>query len=136
MKIPVIRKVLKDDLARAGGEIPAWLDGFLYTLNQFIETVGSALQGRLTFADNVASKAVTLTFTHGVSQDVAVDQSQKVTGVLPVLVTQSTDTATATANIISGIRVTLKGNGVISIMVNFAGGAGVKASVSLLILYG
>lgn len=136
MKIPVIRKVLKDDLARAGGDLPAWMDGFLYTLNQFIETVGSALQGRLTFADNVASKAVTLTFTHGVSQDVAVDQSQKVTGVLPVLVTQSTDTATATANIISGIRVTLKGNGVISIMVNFAGGAGVKASVSLLILYG
>lgn len=135
MKIPVIRKVLKDDLARAGGEIPAWMDGFLYTLNQFIETVGSALQGRLTFADNVASKRITLTFEHAVSQDVAIDAGQTISGVIPVLCTNSTDT-TANANIVSGVKVTLKGNGVVGIQVNFAGGAGVKATVTLLILYG
>lgn len=62
MKLGIIKRILKEDLARSG-DVPAWIDAFLQPLNEFIEKVGLALQGRLTLSDNFLGKAVTQSFT-------------------------------------------------------------------------
>lgn len=64
MKLGIVKRILKDDLAKTG-DIPAWIDTFLQPLNDFIEKVGLALQNRLTFADNFLCKPITQTFTSG-----------------------------------------------------------------------
>lgn len=69
MILGVVKRILKDDLARSG-DLPGWMDGFLQPLNDFIEKVGLALQNRLTFADNFSCKLVTQTFTSGVESQI------------------------------------------------------------------
>jgi hypothetical protein len=69
MKLGIIKRILKDDLARSG-ELPPWLDAFLQPLNDFIEKVGSALQNRLTFADNFLCKIVSQSFNSGVEYQI------------------------------------------------------------------
>lgn len=69
MKLGVIKRILKDDLAR-GGDLPGWIDFFLQPLNEFIEKVGLALQNRLTFNDNFLSKTISQTFVSGTSYQI------------------------------------------------------------------
>ena len=65
MRLGVIKRILKEDLAK-GGDVPSWMDYLLQPLNEFIEKVGLALQNRLTFADNFLCKTVTQSFDSGV----------------------------------------------------------------------
>jgi hypothetical protein len=86
MKLGVLRRILKDDLAKSG-EIPSWMDSLLQPLNEFIEKVGLALQGRLTFADNFLCKVITQSFSSGASYSLSTAlaagaSSFKVVGVL------------------------------------------------------
>ena len=83
MKLGVIKKILREDLARAG-EIPAWVDPLLLTLNQFIDSVVTALQGRLSFSDNFSCKIVSQTFTSGALLSLNPQSRLKVLGALPV----------------------------------------------------
>ncbi len=64
------KRVLKEDLAQAGGEIPKWMDSLISPINLFIEQVALALQNRLNFQDNFYSKTVTLKFQSGVAQEI------------------------------------------------------------------
>ncbi len=66
MKLGVIKRILKEDLAH-GGEMPHWIDLLLQPLNEFIEKVGLALQNRLTFSENFLCKTVTQSFDSGVT---------------------------------------------------------------------
>ena len=136
MILGTIRKILKEDLIRMGGEIPAWIDGILSPMNEFIDKATLALRNNLTFADNFLCKIVTIQLTHATAQSVAVPVSRKIVGLIPVLATKSTDTATATKNMITGSKIEAGGNGQATITVNFAGGAAVKADVTLIILLG
>lgn len=85
MKLGVVKRILKDDLAKSG-DVPAWVDVLLQPLNEFIEKVGLALQNRLTFADNFLSKKVTQTFTSGtelvINPQLTGNINLKVSGVL------------------------------------------------------
>lgn len=65
MKLGIIKNISRDDLARAGGEMPKWLEAMLSPLNDFIEKVGSSLQNKLTFEDNFLCKRVSLEFATG-----------------------------------------------------------------------
>lgn len=67
MKLGVIKRIQREVLARAG-EVPKAVDAMLEPLNEFIEKIGLALQGRLTFEDNFLCKQVFLEFTHAVEQ--------------------------------------------------------------------
>lgn len=86
MKLGVLRRILKDDLAKSG-DLPKWIDDLLQPLNDFIEKVGLALQGRLTFSENFLCKTVTQSFTSGVDYSISTAltagaASFKVTGVM------------------------------------------------------
>lgn len=68
MKIPVVEQILKDDLARSGETLPGWIDQFLYVINNFIQTVGQALQGNLDFANNFYGAEISYKLVHSVAQ--------------------------------------------------------------------
>jgi len=58
MKLGLLKRIPKEQLQKAGGEIPKWIDALLDPLNEFIEKVGSALQNNLTFRDNFLGKTI------------------------------------------------------------------------------
>lgn len=62
MKLGLIRRISKEDMARYG-DIPKWMDPMLETLNTFIEKMTTALNGNLSFADNFLCKQVSQDFT-------------------------------------------------------------------------
>ena len=88
MKLGLLKTIAKSELAKGGGEIPKWVDAFLGPLNSFIERVGIALQGRLTFEDNFLCKVTALEFTHAtellVNPSIDGGGALRVTGVLPL----------------------------------------------------
>ena len=57
-QLPIIKKILKEDLKTA----PAWIDALLYPLNTFMEGTYYALDKQLTIADNVNGNFSTITF--------------------------------------------------------------------------
>ncbi len=62
MRLGTIKRISKEDMARKG-DVPAWIDPMLETLNEFIEKITQALNGNLTFADNFLCKEVEQEFT-------------------------------------------------------------------------
>lgn len=83
MKISSIRRVLLEDL-QGHGELPGWLDPFLSVMNQFIDSVGSALINRLDFLNNFYSKEISIKLTSGTSQKINPGQNVSVLGMLVV----------------------------------------------------
>lgn len=81
MKIGVIKTIIKEELTRFG-DVPKWMDAFLFPINQFINQVGTALKGNLTFDDNFLCKSKTIKFTSGVELEINPDSNLKVRGVL------------------------------------------------------
>lgn len=65
MKLGTIKRISKEDMSQKG-EVPAWMDPMLETLNTFIEKVTQALGGNLSFEDNFLSKLVETEFEDGV----------------------------------------------------------------------
>lgn len=135
MRLPLIKRFDRQDLV-SKGDLPAWMDSFLVTLNSFIDPVARALQGRLTFADNFYCKVTIQTFTHATELLVSVPPSMRVIGAIPLLAVKSTDSTPSTKNVISGFGLDLKGNGQLGVIINFAGGSGIKSDVTLIILFG
>lgn len=128
MKLDVIKTIRIDDLKNAGGEIPPWMEPFLYQLNSFIESVGRAVQGNLSFADNMLCKLKTYTFTHAVELEINPDSRVRVLGVVPI------DTSGLT---ITKFGWTRKTNGNIGVTFSFDGGtAQTTSSCTILILLG
>lgn len=129
MKLGVIKRILKDDLARSG-DLPGWLDQFLQPLNDFIEKVGLALQNRLTLSDNFSCKFVTQTFTSGV--ELQINPQRNLTGaqVKPSGVLLL-DPNGATVDSFGWSR---KQNGNIGVTINFVGAT--SSQVTIVILLG
>lgn len=67
MKLGTIKRISKEDMSRKG-EVPAWIDPMLDTLNEFIEKMTQAVSGNLTFGDNFLAKTHYQDFTDGVAQ--------------------------------------------------------------------
>ena len=81
MKIEGIGRILKENMQ---GELPAWIDGLLTPLNRFIDVGVSALQNRLTFADNFSARIHTQTFNSGETVSINTKSDLKVSGVIPL----------------------------------------------------
>jgi hypothetical protein len=75
----VIRRISREDLAKKG-ELPAWVDEMLSTLNEFLDRTVTALRGGLTY-DNFACKSVQLKFTSGTARTVSLAPNQRVSGI-------------------------------------------------------
>lgn len=69
MRLSNVKRISKEDMAKKES-VPAWIDPLLETLNTFIEQVTTALNGNLTFQDNMLSKEYSGEFTHNVAVDV------------------------------------------------------------------
>lgn len=70
MKLGVLKRISKEDLSKADKDLPKFIDALLSPLNEFIEKIGQALQGRLTFEDNFLCKIVSIELTSGVEKNI------------------------------------------------------------------
>ena len=125
MKLPIIKKIQKEDL-QTGEKLPAWVDRMLSPLNQFIEQVGIAVTGRLTFGDNMAGKFIEESFVHNVSKELNPNDSRIVYGIVPVFCSGDT---------ITGSSWTVLSNGNISVKILFASAGTESRSCRLLVLF-
>jgi hypothetical protein len=122
MKLPVIRKIRKEDL---GGEAPAWIDRLLSPLNQFIEQVGVAITGRLTIGDNISGRIISQEFEHNVELEIGLSDNRLVLGIVPLF---------ADGFLISAYGWEKKDNGNIGITVQFSAGSG-ETDCKILVLF-
>lgn len=128
MKIDTVKTVRIDDLKNAGGEIPAWLEPLVYQINGFFESVGKAVQGNVTFADNISSKIKTYKLTHGIELEINPTSTIRPIGVLPI---------DGGGLAIDKFGFTRKSNGNLGITVSFDGGTSTTVSTcTVLILLG
>lgn len=121
------KRVLKEDLSQAGGEMPKWIDTLIAPINLFIEQVALALQNRLNFQDNFYSKTVTLKFQSGVPIEInpttPFAKSARALGVL---------TLSSSGENVDSMVWDEKANGNIEVTVTFV--SAVEANCTLLIL--
>lgn len=80
MKIAPLKRIEKQDLANKG-DLPAWLDVLIQTLNQMFPPVVTALQKNLTLNDNFFGRQSDIKLTSGVSQKISSQSIFKVIGV-------------------------------------------------------
>jgi hypothetical protein len=64
MKFGQLKRISREDLAKASTDLPKWIDAFLDAINPFIEKTGVCLQNGITIEDNMLAKRVRLQFTH------------------------------------------------------------------------
>lgn len=83
MNIPVVRRILKEDLQKTG-PVPAWVDALLSPLNEFIDQVALALRNNLTLPENMSGKLFSTKFTHNVELIINPGTTQKILGVIPL----------------------------------------------------
>lgn len=81
MKIGTIKVIVREELSKFG-ELPKWIDPFLQTMNKFINDVGLALKGNLTFKDNFLCVTKQIKLTHGVEQEINPQTKFKIYGVI------------------------------------------------------
>lgn len=123
----IIEKILADDLSRSGEAVPKWMtDVVLPSLNNALETIGRALQGNLSFADNAYGTEVSLSLTHGVAQNYSIPGKRQVKGIAVV---------DASGKYVDSFGFTRNSDASISITVNFTAGAGTIATCLIQIQY-
>lgn len=102
MNLSVIRRILREDLNKAG-TLPSWIDALLSPLNEFIDKVTTALRQNLTLQENIAGKFFQATFTDGVALKIASGTTTlKVVGVWPLAFGTQTMTSFAWSRQVDG----------------------------------
>ena len=122
MKIPVVKRIQKEDLERAGEKLPAWLEPMLTTLNQFIDPVVTALNGRLSTRDNFLVKIIEQSFTSATELAINPLSQSKV---------QAVFVEYAGGKTLSGLKWVYKDNGSIGITLTFSEGGTATCRVRL-----
>lgn len=125
MRIESINKIYRKDIPEA----PSWLDKLLFPLNQFMDSVSTAMRGKLTFGDNFLCEIKEYEFEHGLEQKISYGLKSCI-GVMVIKVPDSTDTSI----VMSSYQVRTIDNSTLGITFNFAGGAGKKGTIKFLIL--
>lgn len=128
MKLGVVKRIDKADLAKGGGEIPKWIDALLDPLNQFIEKVGLALQNRLSLVDNFLGKEFSAEFTD--SEELEINpypdssRTSRVRGVIPL---------TTGEVYVTAWKWTQKSNGNIGVTFQFSGATSATVRIQILL---
>lgn len=124
MRLPVIRRILKEDLARSGEELPKWLDSLLEPLNEALDQIVLSIRNNLTLRDNMNTKEFEGTFTSGTAQEVSITSKSRPIGVLVV---------DAAGKTVTGYGFTRLVNGNISVTLTFSGGGSAKCKIYILL---
>lgn len=122
MKLGVIRRINKEELARSG-DVPQWVDPLILTLNQFMDGVVTALSGRVSFSDNIQCKIITQVFTSGTEVAINPQSSIKPLGVIPI---------TAVGKAIDSYKFAVKDNGNVGITLTYVGAGTAEATCIIL----
>lgn len=69
MKLPTIKKILREDLKDA----PSWVSGIIDPINSFMESVYIALNRNITFSENISSFVKEITYKTPASYPSGVD---------------------------------------------------------------
>jgi hypothetical protein len=120
-----IKKLLKSDLQ----DSPDWFDPVITVLNEFLDTVISALRKKLTFSDNFLAEYKEFTFTHGVELEIATTLSSYG----GVLIVKPPNTADADQMIAAWGARQVKTK-TIGVTINFVGAGTTSGKVGLYIL--
>lgn len=127
MKLGLLKRISKEQLQKMG-EVPKWIDALLEPINEFIEKVGSAVQGKLTFRDNFLGKVVEIEITSNTEIEINpfnVGQSTlRVTGVLVL---------SSGSLLVRDFGWTQKSNGNVGVTVVFASGTSAKCRLQILL---
>lgn len=127
MKISVLKRINKEDLARSG-EIPPWIDALLDPLNTFIENVGLAIQARLTFSENFARQVVSQTFVSGSTYEINPLSSATIRGRVVSVIPGYLG-----GKELQGLAWDFKNNGNITIKLTFNGGGSAACTLYILL---
>lgn len=109
MRLPTIRRILKDDLAK-NGDLPSWIDQLLFPLNQFIDVVTLALRENLDLQNNFTGKLVSLDFTSGTAINIPIPTKSSVIGMIPLALN---------GNTLESYSLALNSNGTVALTLNF-----------------
>lgn len=63
MKLPIVKRLDRADLS-GKGDLPGWIDPLLGMINSFLDPLVTAIQGRLTLADNLYGAKLSVNLTH------------------------------------------------------------------------
>lgn|GEM_PF-1647198 len=129
MRISEVVRISMEELNRAGGDIPKWLNVLLGGINRFIDVIGQALKNNLSFRDNFLGFQDQRKFTHGIELEILPQyRNLRVQGVLFL--------DSGIGGTISGWKLTRKQSGSIGIKINFAEGGSTQSDVTLFVLQG
>lgn len=70
MKLGIVKTIGKEALSKTSEKLPLWLDQLLQPLNQFIQIVGTALNGNLDFQNNFRCVVKSIALTHAVELEI------------------------------------------------------------------
>lgn len=122
MKLGVVRRINKEDLARSG-ELPGWVDPLILTLNQFMDSMVTAMAGRVSFSDNIQCKIISTEFTSGTEAVINPQSALKPLGIIPMY---------AEGKAIDSFKFVYKDNGQVGITLTFTGGGDANATLAII----
>lgn len=128
MKISVLKRISKEDLARSGDALPTWIDALLDPLNTFIENVGLSVQARLTLSENFARQVVTQTFNSGQTYEINPLASSTIRGRVVSIIPGYLG-----GKDLLGLQWDFKNNGNITIKLTFTGGGSAACTLYILL---
>lgn len=107
-------------------EAPTWIEKLLFPFNTFMNSVVSALRGKLTFYDNFYAEEKVFTFTNNIELQILLQYIKKYRGFMLV--------GTPTDQFVTGIKVRLIDNKTVGVTVLFSGGGTTTGEVRLIFL--
>lgn len=125
MRIESTNKIYRKDIPEA----PNWLDKLLFPLNQFMDSVSTAMRGKLTFGDNFYCEIKEYDFTHNVEQKI----TYGLKNYAGILVLKGPDTNDGTKVIVTTQSRTID-NSTLGVIFTFVGGGTTTGTVRFLIL--
>lgn len=126
MRIESVNKISRQDIPEA----PAWIDKVLSPLNQFMDSVSTAMRGKVTFYDNLYCVTKEFEFTHAVEQKI----SHTLKSYSGLIVIKGPDSSDDNLRLVSPPKVRTIDNQTLGITFYFGGGATYGGTVRFLIL--
>lgn len=127
MILPLVRRVLKENLLSAGEPLPKWVDSLLSPINLFMEQVTQALRNNLSLVDNFSGKSIQLVFTNDVEQRINPLTTRRIYGALVVA---------SESQMVTGVYWRMLDTGEVGITLRFAGGGAETSKCTIFLLFG
>jgi hypothetical protein len=84
MKISTLRKIAIEDLQKAGGEIPPWVETLISPINELMDQFATGMRSGLSVRQNFLASILDVKLTHNVELKLNTQKSGIVLGVIPL----------------------------------------------------